>query len=191
MVLAARDLQAAQQTGREHMDRQHFINGLTSALDGNVSSMVIADNVKYYNEYIDTELRRGRSEAEVLAGLGDPRLIARTIIDTNSLEGSEEGRRSEKYRSGEYRSEEYQSGGYRSEGYRSEGHRPEGYGQGSGNRPAGKGGKPWLGILLAVLVVVVVIWLVVSVLSFLAPVLVPALLVLLVVRVVRKQHRGW
>lgn len=46
-------------------------------------SAVVEENVDYYIDYINVEMRKGRTEAEVLASLGDPRLIARTIIQTS------------------------------------------------------------------------------------------------------------
>lgn len=64
------------------MDRQEFLNTLRQALAGEVSAETINENLNYYNEYIVAEVRKGRTEPEVMQGLGDPRLIAKTIIDT-------------------------------------------------------------------------------------------------------------
>lgn len=36
----------------------------------------------YYDNYIQEEVRKGRTEADVIAELGDPWVIARTIIDS-------------------------------------------------------------------------------------------------------------
>ena len=36
----------------------------------------------YYEDYIETEIRKGSTEEEVLAQLGDPRLIAKSILAT-------------------------------------------------------------------------------------------------------------
>jgi uncharacterized membrane protein len=65
------------------VEKQEFLDGLRIALAGEVSTRLVTDNVRYYDEYILTQIRLGRSEAEVLEELGDPRLIARTIIDMN------------------------------------------------------------------------------------------------------------
>ncbi len=69
------------------MTRREFLDGLREALEGEVSGKIIAENLDYYNGYIREEVAKGTSEQEVLQMLGDPRLIAQTIIDTNGGEG--------------------------------------------------------------------------------------------------------
>lgn len=72
------------------MSRYEFISALRAALSGKVPSTTVEDNVQYYEEYIEVQLRQGKSEEEVLAALGDPRLLARTIIEANKYaEGTE------------------------------------------------------------------------------------------------------
>lgn len=72
------------------MSRYEFISVLRAALSGKVPSTTVEDNVQYYEEYIEVQLRQGKSEGEVLAALGDPRLLARTIIEANKYaEGTE------------------------------------------------------------------------------------------------------
>lgn len=66
------------------MTKQDFIEKLRFALNGKVSANVVSENIQYYEDYINTEIRKGKSEEEVLAALGDPRLIARTIITTSA-----------------------------------------------------------------------------------------------------------
>lgn len=62
------------------MTKQEFISVLQKSLGGKVSSREIAVQTDYYNEYIETQIRLGRTEADVLQELGDPRLIAKSII---------------------------------------------------------------------------------------------------------------
>lgn len=64
------------------MSREEFLSGLEAALSGNVPSSVVRENLDYYNNYIRTEQAGGRPEGEIMEELGDPRLIARTIVDT-------------------------------------------------------------------------------------------------------------
>lgn len=64
------------------MNKEEFLQGLQNALSGEVPPAVIRENLNYYSDYIQTEINKGRSAAEVMEELGDPRLIARTIIDT-------------------------------------------------------------------------------------------------------------
>lgn len=64
------------------MDRNEFVSTLRAVLTGEVPGAVVEDNVRYYDSYISQEIAGGKSEREVLESLGDPRLIAKTIIDT-------------------------------------------------------------------------------------------------------------
>lgn len=64
------------------MNKGEFLEGLRNTLSGEVPPSVVQENLRYYDDYIRTEIQNGRSEAEVMAELGDARLIARTIIDT-------------------------------------------------------------------------------------------------------------
>ena len=68
------------------MGKQDFLDKLRASLSGNVPARVVEDNVAYYADYINTQLRMGQSEEMVLSGLGDPRLIAKSIITANSGE---------------------------------------------------------------------------------------------------------
>ena len=84
------------------MNKQEFVDRLRMALNGRVSPGLVMDNVNYYQDYINTEIRKGRTEEEVLESLGDPRLIARTIIQTNGGD-NRSGYRNTVYGNGEYR----------------------------------------------------------------------------------------
>ena len=70
------------------MTRFEFTENLRKALSGRVSHQVVNENVAYYENYIDTEIKKGRSEEAVLEELGDPRWIAKTIIDTAHEDGA-------------------------------------------------------------------------------------------------------
>lgn len=64
------------------MNKEEFLRGLQTALSGEVPPTIVRDNLKYYDEYIRTEQNNGRMETDIMDELGDPRLIAKTIIDT-------------------------------------------------------------------------------------------------------------
>ncbi|MFT4107433.1 MAG: DUF1700 domain-containing protein [Lacrimispora sp.] len=70
------------------MSRQEFLQRLRAALTGEVSGSVVEENIRYYDEYISTEVRLGSGEEEVIASIGDPRLIAKTIIEVGGNAGS-------------------------------------------------------------------------------------------------------
>lgn len=72
------------------MDRESFITELRMALAGKVNPAVIEENISYYNEYITGQVRMGQTEEEVLDALGNPRLIAKSIIEaTKHAEGTD------------------------------------------------------------------------------------------------------
>ena len=64
------------------MTQIEFVTELEQALRGNVEERIIQENVRYYNDYISEQRAAGKSEEEIFASLGSPRLIAKTIIDT-------------------------------------------------------------------------------------------------------------
>lgn len=61
------------------MTKNEFLSILRDSLAGNVPSEVINENISYYRDYIE---HSDKTESQVLEELGDPRLIARTIIDS-------------------------------------------------------------------------------------------------------------
>jgi uncharacterized membrane protein len=77
------------------MNKYEFITNLQRHLTGKVSPQKLQELTRYYSDYIDTEIRKGKSEEEVLRMLGDPRLLAKTIAETEGKEsawGGEDGR---------------------------------------------------------------------------------------------------
>ncbi len=140
------------------MDRIEFTDKLQHALSGGLSSAAVAENVQYYREYIDVEIRKGRSEEEVLGSLGDPRLLAKSIIEANKRAGQNEGTNQnydEETPGSVYGEQEREKGTVRVPG--------------------------WLIGLIVVVVLLLIIGVVFSVISFLAPIIIPVLSVLLLV----------
>lgn len=73
------------------MTRNEFLDGLKESLQGEVAEQVILDQLQYYRSYIDGQVVSGRPESEVLDELGSPRLIARTIIDSEEARAEAQG----------------------------------------------------------------------------------------------------
>lgn len=152
------------------MGKQEFLEQLKHSLNGSVSPALVMENIQYYEDYINMEIRKGRSEEDVLSSLGDPRLIARTILETNQQDGSAA-----------------QDGEFREAGH--------GYGTAQGDMHqdayGGTGQRRfiripgWVWLVAVLLVVVLVISAVFSVLSFLAPVILPIILVVFLVKLFR------
>lgn len=149
------------------MDRREFIDKLQRALAGGLSSSLVAENVRYYGEYIDSEIRKGKTETEVLNTLGDPRLLAKSIIEANKQAGASYGSNRE------YDDEV-----------------SDGVQEHARDRNAFDG-KPimlpgWLILLIITVVVIIIIGLVTSLLAVFAPVIIVALVVLLIVKIFQK-----
>lgn len=66
------------------MNKKEFLDTLYNQLSGQMPEGSIAAHVQYYRNYIEDAVTQGRTEAEVLNELGDPRLIARTLLDADS-----------------------------------------------------------------------------------------------------------
>ena len=91
------------------MTKIEFLDTLRKALNGQVPPEIISENLTYYESYISDEMRRGRTETEVLEELGDPRLIARTIIDAAGGSGRRASSRSSRQ---DYYGSAYEEGSY-------------------------------------------------------------------------------
>ena len=60
------------------MDRGEFLSILRESLEGFIPMEEVEKNIQYYRNYFEES---EQSEREIIEELGDPRLIARTIID--------------------------------------------------------------------------------------------------------------
>ena len=150
------------------MDRTEFIEKLQRALAGGVNSSQVAENVRYYQEYIDVEVRKGRSEEEVLMSLGDPRLLAKSIIEANKRAGVNEG-------TNRNYDEETADGAYET------------------RKESAFGGEKivrmptWLLLLIVGVVAILVIGLIFQIISFIAPILIPVLIIVLIVNYIKTK----
>lgn len=83
------------------MDRQEFVSRLRACLSGRIPPALVEENTRYYEDYINTQIRLGESEEAVLKALGDPRLIARSIVAADSVKTGKTDEDREYYDSGE------------------------------------------------------------------------------------------
>lgn len=70
------------------MTKREFLEKLRVALAEDLGSAAVQEQVAFYRQYIEDEVRKGRSEEAVTAELGDPWAIARTIIDSAEMQGN-------------------------------------------------------------------------------------------------------
>lgn len=72
------------------MNKKEFIEGLQRSLSSVNDYAFVNDTIAYYDNYIDSQIRMGRTEADVMAELGDPRLIAKSIKATYTTDEQQE-----------------------------------------------------------------------------------------------------
>ena len=70
------------------MGREEFLKILRESLETSLEKVAINEQLDYYEKYISDEIKKGRTEKEVLEELGDPRLIAKTIKTVNVNDNS-------------------------------------------------------------------------------------------------------
>ena len=151
------------------MSREEFLRGLEDALSGNVPPSVVRDNLRYYDDYIRTERQKGRSERDIMDELGEPRLIARTIMDTTP--GAAEGEYEEYHPFGSFSGQERRSSQEAEDGQASYGQQSS---YGSGNIHYYNLNK-WYWKVLAVVVVIAFFTLVITIVGGILSLVIPLL----------------
>ena len=147
------------------MNRYEFIEKLRAALTGKTTQSVINENLRYSEEYLDTEIRKGKSEETVIGELGDPRLLAKTIVEA----GKRAGQNAYSFQTVDDVVDFSQETGH--------------------NKSFHVHGKTyripvWAAALLMVLVVVVIVTVIGAVLSVVLPIVLPLLLLVMAVQIV-------
>lgn len=92
------------------MSREEFLKRLEEALAGEVPVSVIRENLNYYGNYISQETSKGRTVEEIVEEIGDPRLIARTIIDSCEAAGETADQGAHSYGDDSYGQGNYSTG---------------------------------------------------------------------------------
>lgn len=147
------------------MNRHEFLRELQKVLEEELGAGQAREHVDYYRNYISEEIGNGKTEEEIMKMLGDPWVIARSIIDSPVHENYE-----------------YQSS-------------DTVYGSGSGEEGSGAKRplsreklRLWLvvgGILLVLVLVLGMIW---NVMKFAAPVLVPVIVVWTILKIWKNKE---
>lgn len=143
------------------MTKVEFLEHLRKELTGNIDQRAVQDNIDYYDRYISDEVRCGKGEEEVLQMLGDPWVIAQTIIEasdsTSMGDMYEETTRSYSY--GEY----------------------------SHNKKKEKNSwwKQLLFVLFIIMLIMCVLAIITGLIRLVAPILFPVAIVMLVIRFVK------
>lgn len=134
------------------MNRQSFITELRAYLTGKVDTLVIEETISYYQDYFDRTMKEGLSEEAIVEQLGNPRLLGKTIVQT------------QKNRTGSVEPEDEEA--------RHNDHNPSGNGYRLFNLPK------WAFILILICVVIVSFILLTSIISLFLYLLVPIIIIL-------------
>lgn len=161
------------------MRQEEFLTSFQEALTGNVPDRIIQENIVYYKNYINKQMQTGKSEEDILGSLGNPRLLAKTIIDTNNFaveneQTDQDSWRQEFHDRYRWRDQEEENTETKSE----------------------KGIRTlqipnWLAGILCVVVMALLIGLAFCVVSYLAPIILVVGIVVLGYRVIRKAFKGY
>ena len=152
------------------MNKKEFLNTLGAKLKEALPMPQIEEHLKYYNDYINQEEQLGKSEQEVIDSLGDPTLLARTILETANQQNP----------AGVYQGQDTEDI-YQEDNAAQRNVPPIVFGATSG----------WgcLAVaIIAILVIGLVLWLFGIVFKALTPILIPILIVLFVVAILKQRH---
>ena len=134
------------------MSKTEFLNKLEEALLENMDISQARPHLKYYKDYIESELKKGRKEEDVIASLQNPRLIAKNIINNEKIASKYDS--SINYDSSDYFNSEADKNN--TKGYSS-----QGFSFSVNGKPVNK----FLIKLLSILILVIALVLVVSIIS--------------------------
>ncbi len=68
------------------MNKLQFVEQMRRSLSSIDDYTYVNDTVAYYENYIESQMRMGKSEQQVMQELGDPRLIAKSIMASHVAE---------------------------------------------------------------------------------------------------------
>ena len=68
------------------MNKIEFVEQMRRSLSSIDDYTFVNDTVAYYEDYIESHIRMGKSEEQVMQELGDPRLIAKSILASHETE---------------------------------------------------------------------------------------------------------
>ncbi len=171
------------------MGKREFLEVLDKRLSDELPRSQVISHLQYYEGYINDAIKFGKKESEVMEELGDPVMIAHTIINTESGESFQgyaedaeftEIPKSDMGQEQDIRTEkkvEYTH--VHTDDYSNQSKDPITKGKGSFNT----------GCLIAALVIILVVIGIVTIVGVLLPILLPVLFVLVLLTVIFGKNR--
>lgn len=187
------------------MNKQEFIDKLRMSLNSQLAPAQVAEHIRYYEDYINMEIRKGRAEGDVMQSLGDPRLIARSIVDVTDMEDSQQSYGGNESGYSYYQYSQNGSNGAYGAGAGMGGNAAYRNAGGSYSNAYGRANQQeinesatiwnkrlgrftlskWLWIILGILIIFLIISAIFSLVSFLMPLLVPIFIVVFITKLFR------
>lgn len=156
------------------MRKEEFLETLKDQLLSELSQGEAQSQLQYYEQYIDGKIREGSTEELVIEQLGDPRLIAKTILNTP--------RKQTDSKNGSY----YEEGSQAEEGFRSYGERPA---ASEKKRVFAKIDlSTWYGKVLVILAAGLFLFVLFTILSVLIPIVVVVCLIIFIAAQLKKRR---
>lgn len=194
------------------MNKREFLSKLNEYMSYELPESMVREKLKFYSDYIDSESTKGRSVSQVIDELGDPQLIARSIIDAaksgpDGIPGTDDdidfgdsiasnGRRASQSAYSDYGSGNGRAQGSSTGTVSEDGSPADGNNSSNAHNPWGSNIHVYnMGCFTAVLIVLVIFSLLSlagSILGALSPALAPVCIVLLIVWLLGKTGgRRW
>ncbi|MBS6194732.1 MAG: DUF1700 domain-containing protein [Clostridiales bacterium] len=148
------------------MTKHDFLDSLGRRLSQTLPQEKVTEHIRYYDSYLTEKIENGLLEEEAVEELGDPLLIARTIMDAGENAGS--------------RRVIYEENPERENDWSVEREKNPGENRGRQVSIHTRGGC-LLAAVIVLLVLGVIFWLVGSVVSFLLPIMIPVLVIGLII----------
>lgn len=145
------------------MNKSEFLDALKNKLQEELSEPQVNDHLCYYEQYILQEIQSGKSEDDVIASLGDPLLLARTILETPQSSTSRGSH------SGVYTESSQEEPNY-------------------SRANVSSGWGCLVAVIAVVLLVSLILWLVGVIVGTVLPVLMPVILILFIYALVKRRQ---
>lgn len=151
------------------MNKIEFIEQMRRSLSTIDDYTYVNDTIAYYENYIESRIRMGKSEEQVMQELGDPRLIAKSICASHETDSDEQD----------------------ADGYQSYERRTQGRGAHTILNLNGRllNMPSWLLKILSVLVAIVILSLLFTVLRILSPFLIIGFFAYMIYRLITGRGR--
>lgn len=167
--------------GQPKLNQREFLNILSETLNMELTPQEVSENIAYYSSYFAEEAAKGKSEEEVAKGLGDPRMIAKSIIEAARAAQEPYGRI-------RFNGREYSGSSWGEQQHENAGSGTDFEYQRNGKSYRVSGKIAGIVILVLFLLVVMLLFMLIGgILRLLLPILLPAVLILFGIYLLRQK----